>query len=387
MKILHICLACFYIDNYTYQENILPKFHKLLGHEVRILASTESFDKNGNLTYVKPSDYINENGIRVTRLAYRKSISKKIQRKLRRYVGVKKYLEDYQPDFIFVHDMQFLDIKIIAKYAKKHNVKISVDNHSDFSNSARSFFSKNILHKIIYRRCAKIINPYTTVFYGVLPARVDFLKDVYKLPSNKCELLVMGLDDSNINEISSPKNIELTRKKYGIDDKDFLIVFGGKIDAFKTQIFYLIDAVKHLNMPNVKLLIFGTVVPELKDRLEKEIDNKNVFFAGWQNADGANSLLASSNVAIFPGRHSVYWEQATGLGIPLIVKRWPGTEHVNTNNNVMFLDEDNVETIKNAILKILDKKEYERISNNAKLASKNFLYSEIAKKTLSDIEE
>lgn len=29
MKILHICLASFYIDNYSYQENLLPKFHMI----------------------------------------------------------------------------------------------------------------------------------------------------------------------------------------------------------------------------------------------------------------------------------------------------------------------------------------------------------------------
>ena len=28
MKIVHLCLGCFYIDNYSYQENMLPKFHK-----------------------------------------------------------------------------------------------------------------------------------------------------------------------------------------------------------------------------------------------------------------------------------------------------------------------------------------------------------------------
>lgn len=39
MKILHLCLACFYIDGYTYQENILPRINREDGHDVRILAS------------------------------------------------------------------------------------------------------------------------------------------------------------------------------------------------------------------------------------------------------------------------------------------------------------------------------------------------------------
>ena len=37
MKIIHCCLAAFYIDNFSYQENILPKIHKLQGNDVFII--------------------------------------------------------------------------------------------------------------------------------------------------------------------------------------------------------------------------------------------------------------------------------------------------------------------------------------------------------------
>ena len=42
MRILHLCLSCFYIDGYNYQENILPRINHEDGHDVRILASTET---------------------------------------------------------------------------------------------------------------------------------------------------------------------------------------------------------------------------------------------------------------------------------------------------------------------------------------------------------
>ena len=50
MKVLHICLACFFPDNYSYQENMLPKFHKELGYDVEVIASLASFDRNGKST-------------------------------------------------------------------------------------------------------------------------------------------------------------------------------------------------------------------------------------------------------------------------------------------------------------------------------------------------
>ena len=71
MKIVHCCLSCFYIDNYNYQENALPRQNKLDGHDVSIIASTETFINNTNLGYVQPSQYVNEDGIPVRRIPYR----------------------------------------------------------------------------------------------------------------------------------------------------------------------------------------------------------------------------------------------------------------------------------------------------------------------------
>ena len=52
MKIVHLCLACFYPDNYSYQENILPKYHKKMGYDTEVIASLETFDKNGQATHL-----------------------------------------------------------------------------------------------------------------------------------------------------------------------------------------------------------------------------------------------------------------------------------------------------------------------------------------------
>lgn len=101
MKILHLCLANFYIDNYSYQENMLPKFHKKLGYEVEIIASMQSFDRNGVTSFIEKSSYsyINENGIKVTRLQYKHSNSQ-LQR-FRHYIGTKGAVESASPDIIF----------------------------------------------------------------------------------------------------------------------------------------------------------------------------------------------------------------------------------------------------------------------------------------------
>ena len=88
MRVLHCCLAAFYIDNYGYQENILPRMHKAQGHDVMILASTETYVDNLNLGYVKSNNYINEDGIPVIRIPYKRGIPSKLVHKLRIYEGV-----------------------------------------------------------------------------------------------------------------------------------------------------------------------------------------------------------------------------------------------------------------------------------------------------------
>lgn len=109
MKIVHLCLASFYPDGYSYQENLLPKFHKELGLDVEVIASTQSFDKDGRICYLnKTGSYINEYGIKVTRLPY--FFKGKICRKIRKYKGVFDSLQRAFPDIIFIHGIQFVDI-------------------------------------------------------------------------------------------------------------------------------------------------------------------------------------------------------------------------------------------------------------------------------------
>lgn len=379
MRILHCCLACFYIDNYSYQENILPRYHKLMGHEVKIVASTESFDKNGLITYVEPKRYANEDGIEVVRLPYVKYLPNKVVKKLRRYKGLWEELIDFEPEFIFIHDVQFLDIDIIKKYAKTHEVKIVADCHADFSNSARNFISKNILHGVVYKHCAQLIEPYVTKFYGVLPARVDFLKNVYKLPAEKVDLLVMGSEDVKAEEAMNPERISLNRENYGVDSTDFLIVFGGKIDKYKTQVLMLMDAVNSMEDKSVKLLVFGSIVPDMKKAVEERCGDR-VKYLGWATSDQSYDYFGMADVVCFPGRHSVYWEQVAGMGIPLIVKRWDGTTHVDVGGNVLFLESDGVEEIQSAIKQV--KNSYASYKAAAVQGKDTFMYSKIAERCI-----
>ncbi len=382
MKITHLCLGCFFPDGYSYQENMLPKYHRLLGHDVTVIASLQTFNKRGKIAYMKSAcEYVNENGVRVVRLDYKKPT--KAYRKLKSYVGFAQALEAAAPDVLFIHGCQFLDVDVVIQYVKSHrDVVVYVDNHADFSNSARSWASLNLMHKILWRHCAQRLNPYVRKFYGVLPARVDFLKEIYRLPPEKVELLVMGADDDKVEAALAPGVADAIREKYGIDKDDFLVMTGGKIDRFKTQTLLLMEAVNRLNSPRVKLIVFGSVVPELQSQLEALVSDR-VQYIGWVDSSLTDQYYAASDLVVFPGRHSVFWEQVAGLGKPMLCKSWSGTRHVDLGGNVRFLEKDSVDEIYDVLKELTENSDaYAKMLEVAQRGKEVFSYRAIAKRSL-----
>lgn len=379
MKILHICMSQ-YSDGWTYQENMLAKYHKLAGYDVTILTSMYCYNM-GRLMEDDKIKFVDCNGCDVIRLKKKKSI---FEKKLPRYEGFFSALKKVNPDIIFSHGCQYIDIKLVKKYLnQKENVKLYIDNHADFSNSATNFLSKKILHGIIWKHYANLIEPETKQFWGVLPARVDFLTNVYKLPKNKCKLLVMGGDDELIALANDDKKIKSLRKKWSISKNDFLIVTGGKIDNAKQEVLLLMKAVKLLNNNKIKLLVFGSIADNLKNEVDKLTDGNIIQQVGWINGSDSYNYFAMANLVVYPGRHSVFWEQTVAQGIPLIVKKWEGTEHVNVCDNAIIMQNVSVDELRKKINDLFSNKEmYNAIKINAKKAMREFSYKRIAEKSI-----
>ncbi len=377
-KILHVCLANYYSDGHSYQENILPLEHSNLGYHVEILASTEVIDQHSNLYYVDSGSYFNEHNIKVTRLDYRKFFTKFLTRKLRLYIGTFNFLQDLKPDIIFIHDIQFLDIFFFRKYLRiNSDVKIYIDCHADFKNSARSFISKYILHKIIYKFCAKLIEKEAVVFWGVLPSRVAFLKDVYKIAAKKVQLLNMGGEELKITQAFL--NVANTKEKYKIPSDSIIFLTGGKIDQFKFETLDFINAFSSIDNNNIYLIIFGSLSDNLLNRLSL-IDDNRIKYLGWLKSDEIYNLLAISDIAVFPGRHSVLWEQAVASGVPLMIPRFSGADHLDIGGNIAYLDNNFMDM---SIKWILNNNNLNKLrcSSSSNLR-KQFYYSNIAKRSI-----
>lgn len=390
MRILHCCLAAFYIDNYGYQENILPKMHKLQGHDVRIIASTETYIDNKKLGYIHPSSYYTVEHIPITRLSYQKWLPHFVMKKLRLYSGLQVQLEAFKPDVLFLHDCQFLSIFTIIDYLKINpSVQVFIDCHTDLINSATNWVSKNILHKIIYRFCAKSIEKYTTWFYGTLPARNEFLKQIYGIDQTKIKLLPFGVDDSSFNWNEEQSVRTDIRMQLNLQESDFVIISGGKIDE-KKNIHVLMESftnlIKNQTISNAKLIIFGEPADEMKESLNAAILNPDILYLEWLPSNEIYKYFFASDLACFPGTHSVLWETAVGVGLPCVFQRWDGIQHVDIGGNCVFVEngKDNAE-MQEVLQRIInDKLFYQQMKRTAQIEGpKNFSYTQIAKKALS----
>ena len=197
----------------------------------------------------------------------------------------------------------------------------------------------------------------------------------------------MGMDDEKAEEADKPEVKKEIRKRFGYADDDFVVITGGKIDHAKRQTLLLIEAVKQIKNPHLKLLVFGSVVEDMKKTLTDLCDSDDrIRYIGWIQADDTYPYFAAADLAVFPGRHSVMWEQVAGQGIPMVVKYWDGTTHVDVGGNVLFLYKDSTEEIQEVLERLMTRgSDYQNMKKNAReKGSEVFSYRKISRRCIGE---
>lgn len=176
----------------------------------------------------------------------------------------------------------------------------------------------------------------------------------------------------------------MVRFKHDIGDDEILIVTGGKIDCTK-NFHLLIEATADYD--KVRLLIFGKPISSFENEYNLIVSkNRHVISIGWISADEVYNYFLAADLVVFPGTHSVLWEQAVACGVPCLVRHWEGMEHVNVNGNCSFINYGNAPTsedIRNALKPILDNEgALNQMKKAAESCREDFLYSNIAKRSI-----
>lgn len=390
MKIVHIAIAGRYIEGAGYQENILPAFHKLQGHDVYVLAVKSEFSNSTvNVTVTNNSQYsyVNSDGLKITILRTKESFLKKIPllRILsKRTIGLYEKLQEIKPDIIFIHGLQSMDSLDAVQYIRTHpEVKLFVDQHGDYYNSPIRTVKQKITQKIVYRFIAQKLLPFTSKFWGVTPWRVQYLNDVYGIPKEKIDLLVMGGDDRYIDIPNQGLIRHNIRQQHNIPQDAFVIITGGKIDDTK-NIAPLIEFIQKYKSHNIYLLVFG----KYDDKWSKIIsDNKanHLVDIGWLDSNKVYDYFLASDLGCFLGTHSVLWEQLCASGTPGIFKDWDGGfNHVDVGGNAHIISDTSFDNIEEELLDVINNKnKYASMKIIAETKARNvFSYNNIAQKSI-----
>jgi len=367
MKILHCCLSCFYIDDYNYQENILPRIHKQNGNDVLIIASTETYIDNQRLGYVKPKAYLTNDNIVIHRIPYKKYFPRFLMKKIRDYRGTLKIIEAFKPDIIMFHGVPAFELLKIAKYKKEHrNVKLYVDSHEDKNNSGTNFFSKYFFHKLFYRWIvSKSIKFIDKILYLSAESK-DFLIDFYKIPERILEFYPLG--GIVIDRATKSAQREEIRSLLGISPDDILFCHSGKMDEKKKTIEIIKNFVKTSNN-KFKLIIIGTFTSDVSSNVMPLIQSdKRVQFLGWKKSEELLKYIAGSDLYLQPGGQSATMQNALCVGTPVLFENVKSHQFYMRGNAFAINHSDEMANI------------FEEINRNPsilkKMSEKSFAFAE-----------
>ena len=340
MKILHLCLACFYIDGYNYQENVLPRISKENGNEVMIIASTETYVDNMTLGYVEPSEYTTEYGVPIKRLPYKKIINDRISPKIRKYIGLYEEIELFKPDIIFSHDLSYASLDEVVRYLDEHKeVTFLADTHTADYNSGQNWLSLNILHRLFYKKHIKKALPYLKKYYYIGPAERDFSVNNYQVPTEIMEFLPLGgiIPDKGVLE----RNCREIREDLQMPD-EVLFVHSGKLSAEKRTA-DLIKAFIKAEDSNARLIIIGSIPEETRRELTELIQlDERITYLGWKASDQLIKYLCAADLYCQPGSPSATLQNAVCCGCAIMARPMEAYTMLDAGNFFWVEDEEEI---------------------------------------------
>ncbi len=302
MKIVHIDMTGPFTEGMTYQENILPSEQAKLGHEVELWVTTEKY-YNGEEVHTPPCNKEITDGVLLRRFDYADYGIGLITKKIREVKNLYKELETSAPSFIMQHDIATKVTNEVCRYVKDHpKVRYVVDIHSDYYNSATSLLSKIFLHRIIYRRYARIAYDTAETMYCISPEAKKFVIENYGLKEDKLKFLPLGATVPSDNEYNEMRNRR--RKELGVGDNVTVFIHSGKLTPLK-RTRDVLQAMEQIDSESCRLIIIGSADDELTETIKQaEQKDSRIEYLGWKSGEELSEWLCAGDVYVSPGSQS-----------------------------------------------------------------------------------
>jgi 1,2-diacylglycerol 3-alpha-glucosyltransferase len=337
MKVLHVCICGPFTDGLAYQENELIEQHVALGHNVTVIAATDTYGPDKNIVHNEARTTRLSCGATLIRLPYSWGLRGWLATKVRAHRGMRECIECIQPDRIFFHGLTAWDLLIVAAYVRRNpSVKLFADCHEDFNNSAMTWVSRELLHKrfykLIFQHC---INQISEVLCVTVESR-DFAIDFYGSDRAKTRMYPLGgvIEPAAVN---ARRRADF-RRRLGFTDADLLITQTGKLDRTK-KLTSALQAFRANPSPRLKFVIAGRMTDEVKVECLPIIESdERIIYLGWQSTDELRSVLAGSDFFLQPFGQTVTTQMAMCQGCVILAQNLPSHRWLVGDNGKLFRD-------------------------------------------------
>ncbi|MDY3959688.1 glycosyltransferase family 4 protein [Romboutsia timonensis] len=286
-------------------------------------------------------------------------------------------------DFIIIENCPEFSLVI----EKKLHKKLILHLHNDNLNN------KTKLNKRIFNSYFKILTVSNFISNRV--------KKIDETSANKVNVLYNGIDLSKFN--SELYDLKETRKKYNISKSDKVIMFSGRLVREK-GIRELIEAfIKIERTHDLKLLIVGglsysnndedSYVKELR-KLSREYSDR-IIFTGFVNYEEIPKLYAIADIGVIPSLCNDAFNLTTiefmQNEVPVIVSSNGAMKELITPDCGIVVEYDDkfIESLREAIIKLLDNRLRLQMGKNARIQANKFskeIYCERFNKLLNIFE-
>ena len=211
----------------------------------------------------------------------------------------------------------------------------------------------------------------------------EYLK-VCKIPV-KAHVLKNAIDVERFSKNVSEEQKRSIRKKLGLSEKDFVILYVGRIMEIK-GVLELMQAVTGLEDNHIKLLIMGSAnsgkwsfsTYERKVKKFAKRNKERIIFTGYVDNSEVYKYAAVADIQCLPTLVAeaapLVVLEAMAEGLPLIVTKSGGViEYIDKSTTLIIEQENIIENLKRAIIYMKEHPEVRRqMSENARMQSKKY---------------
>ena len=348
-KIVHV--VDYLMPEMGYQEFLLPKWNAKLGHDVYIVTSDRYYPvPNYSDTWEKLLGKricgIGERvfkGVKIIRLPVQFEV------KARPWIkGLIKTIKDIEPDLVLVHGTGSFSIYKCAILLNGLDFPVFADNHMIKDVVQKGFFQNiyYLFHKFMMQN---FLSRKIDIFFGVTKDSCDYLQDFEGVPTEKIELLPLGVDTG----IFKPQEDDKESSKIPV------IVQSGKLNQDKKPQ-WLAEAVLNILKDGlkVKLKFVGSgstiIISEIKNSFRNAGYEEYLEFIDMLSLKELAKEFNSANIVVFPEATSLSAIEAASCDTAVVMTDLPAAQERVKNGVGLSYKRGDIENLSSVLMELIN---------------------------------